>query len=206
MNRLAWQQRLATAPLFGLALLLAGCPKVQIFVPADSTGSTSGSRATIIGREAAGGQSAAETRAAETVITGTVAVADTAPSTGAQAGVPSPQEFVETRALRDIYFDFDRYTIRPTDASVLEHNARWLRSNPTAMVLLEGHADERGTGEYNLALGDRRTRAARDYLVSLGVPASRVVSVSYGEERPFCIERTEACWSKNRRVHFLVKR
>jgi peptidoglycan-associated lipoprotein len=211
MNRLTWQQLLATTPLFGLALLLAGCPRVPTLAPAASTGSTSGSRATIIGREAADGQSAAETRAAETVITGTVAVAETAPSTGgqadeAQAGLPSPQEFVETRALRDIYFDFDRYTIRPEDASVLEHDARWLRSNPTAMVLLEGHADERGTSEYNLALGDRRARAARDYLVSLGVPASRVVSVSYGEERPFCIERTEACWAKNRRVHFLVKR
>jgi peptidoglycan-associated lipoprotein len=69
------------------------------------------------------------------------------------------------------------------------------------MVLLERHADEQGTSEYNLALGDRRTRAARDSLVSLGVPASRVVSVSYGEERPFCIERTKACWAKNRRVH-----
>jgi peptidoglycan-associated lipoprotein len=209
MNRPAWQQLLAVTPLFGLALLLAGCPKAPTLAPPASTGSTGGSQTTVTGRDAAGGQSAADAGAAEgagiaekvvteTVVTETIVVAE--------AGVPSPQEFVETPALRDVYFEFDRYTIRTQDASALEHDARWLKANPTATALLEGHADERGTNEYNIALGDRRTRAARDYLTSLGVPASRIVSVSYGEERPFCIERTEACWAKNRRVHFLVKR
>jgi len=120
-------------------------------------------------------------------------------------GTVSPKEFVETAALRDIHFDFDRYVIRPEDATFLEQDARWLESNPKAMLLIQGHADERGTNEYNLALGDRRTRATRDYLTALGVAGSRVSTISYGEERPLCVERTEACWARNRRAHFLVK-
>jgi len=120
-------------------------------------------------------------------------------------GLPSPKEFVETSALRDIHFDFDRYEIRAEDAKVLEENALWLKRNAALRVLVEGHADERGTNEYNLALGERRARAARDYLAARGVDASRMFIISYGEERPVCTERTEACWAKNRRAHFLVK-
>jgi peptidoglycan-associated lipoprotein len=88
---------------------------------------------------------------------------------------------------------------------MLVANARWLKSNPTASVLIEGHCDERGTREYNLALGDRRAKATRDDLVSLGIDGSRMTLISYGKERPLCSERTEACWAQNRRAHFLVK-
>jgi peptidoglycan-associated lipoprotein len=117
---------------------------------------------------------------------------------------PLVKEFTAAADLVDIYFEFDRYEIRPGDVRVLESNARWLRSNRD-LVLIEGHCDERGTNAYNVALGERRAKAAMNYLVSQGVAASRISIVSYGEERPQCTERTDACWQKNRRAHFLVK-
>ncbi len=119
--------------------------------------------------------------------------------------LPSPKEFIETSALRDVHFDFDKYEVLPPDKPILEDNATWLKANPNALLLIEGHADERGTNEYNLALGERRAKATRDFLVSLGVEAGRMTVISYGEERPTCTERTEACWAQNRRAHFLVK-
>jgi peptidoglycan-associated lipoprotein len=108
-------------------------------------------------------------------------------------------------ALKDVNFDFDKYDIRPADAKVLDTNAAWLKTNARNLLLIEGHCDERGTPEYNLALGERRAKAAMSYLVALGIPASRISIISYGEERPLCRESGEACWAKNRRAHFLVK-
>jgi peptidoglycan-associated lipoprotein len=131
--------------------------------------------------------------------TGAGATGTTIPS------LPSPKEFVETAALRDLYFDFDRYDIRTGDKTTLDENARWLKTNQSALLLIEGHADERGTNEYNLALGERRAKATRDYLVSVGIDSGRITVISYGEERPTCTEKAEACWAKNRRAHFLVK-
>jgi peptidoglycan-associated lipoprotein len=119
--------------------------------------------------------------------------------------LPSPKEFVESAALRDVFFDFDRYDVRGGDKATLDDNAKWLKSNQSALLLIEGHADERGTNEYNLALGERRAKATRDYLVSVGIEAGRITVISYGEERPTCTEKTEPCWAKNRRAHFLVK-
>jgi peptidoglycan-associated lipoprotein len=84
-------------------------------------------------------------------------------------------------------------------------NAAYLKANPDQFLLIEGHCDERGTIEYNLALGERRTKAATNYLVAQGIEARRISIVSYGKERPVCTERTEACWAKNRRAHFLTK-
>jgi peptidoglycan-associated lipoprotein len=119
--------------------------------------------------------------------------------------LPSPKEFVETSALRDVHFDFDRYEIRSQDKGVLDENAKWLKSNANAFLLIEGHADERGTNEYNLALCERRAKATRDHLVSLGIDGGRITVISYGEERPLCTDRTDTCWAQNRRAHFLVK-
>jgi peptidoglycan-associated lipoprotein len=119
--------------------------------------------------------------------------------------LPSPKDFVETSALRDVHFDFDKYEIRAGDKPVLDENVSWLKQNANAQVLIEGHCDERGTNEYNLALGERRAKATRDHLVSLGIDGGRITVISYGEERPLCTERTEACWAQNRRAHFLVK-
>jgi len=119
---------------------------------------------------------------------------------------PAPSEFVGVPDLVDIHFDFDKYAIRSRDAEVLQSNARWLRTSPNTLVLIEGHSDERGTEEYNLSLGERRAKAAADYLVSLGIASSRITTISYGKERPQCADHNETCWAKNRRAHFLVKR
>ena len=118
---------------------------------------------------------------------------------------PSPREFVAVPDVEDIHFDFDRYDIRPDAARILDANARWMKANPAALVLIEGHSDERGTNEYNLALGERRAKAAMNYLVGQGLSADRFTVISYGEEWPMCHERNEACWARNRRARFLVK-
>ena len=131
--------------------------------------------------------------------------ATTAPATPAPTARPSPKEFVAVADLKPIYFDFDKYDIRPGDAKVLDANAQWLKSHGDQLVLIEGHCDERGTNEYNLALGERRAKSTMNYLVSQGVQASRVTIISYGEERPVCTQHNEECWSKNRRGQFLVK-
>jgi len=131
--------------------------------------------------------------------------ATAAPATPAPAARPQPKEFVAVADLKPIYFDFDKYDIRPADAKVLDANAQWLKSNANQLVLIEGHCDERGTNEYNLALGERRAKSTMNYLVSQGVQASRITIISYGEERPSCTQKTEECWSKNRRSQFLVK-
>lgn len=106
--------------------------------------------------------------------------------------------------FKDILFDFDKYNVKDEYKSELKSVASWMTKNSNARLSVEGHCDERGTNEYNLALGDRRAKAVKDYLVSLGVPASKVDTISYGEEKPLCTEHTEECWAKNRRGHFVV--
>jgi len=95
--------------------------------------------------------------------------------------------------------------IRPADAKILDASAAWLVKNGDDLLLIEGHCDERGTDEYNLALGDRRARSALNYLVAQGVKGDRITIVSFGEQRPLCRESNEACWAKNRRDMFLIK-
>jgi peptidoglycan-associated lipoprotein len=111
----------------------------------------------------------------------------------------------ETEGMfEDILFDFDKYNVKETYKPVLQSISAWMMKNGNSKLLIEGHCDERGTNEYNLALGDRRSKSVRDYLVSLGVPTDRLDMISYGEERPLCATQNEGCWSKNRRAHFLV--
>jgi peptidoglycan-associated lipoprotein len=117
---------------------------------------------------------------------------------------PDPASFTENPNVKPVYFDFDRYEIRDGDTRTLETDASWLKTNDM-LVLIEGQCDERGTDAYNLALGDRRARAAMNYLVAQGVASDRISIVSYGKERPVCTEHTEACWALNRRAHILVK-
>ena len=118
---------------------------------------------------------------------------------------PAPADFVAIPEVKAVRFDFDRALIRSDDAKVLDANVEYLKNNVDTLVLIEGHADERGTAEYNLALGERRARAARDYLVSQGIAADRISLVSFGEERPECSEHVETCWVRNRRAEFLIK-
>lgn len=106
--------------------------------------------------------------------------------------------------MKDIQFDFDRYTLSADSQEILQRNAEWLKDNPWAQVQIEGHADERGTSEYNLALGAKRAEAAKDYLVAQGVSPERLSTISYGEELPVCREQVEGCWQRNRRAHSAI--
>jgi peptidoglycan-associated lipoprotein len=185
-------QRLAAYVLV-VAVLAFGCARKPAMtgatVPAP-TGSATASKAD--GRTAGGsGVQQASQRGA------------TAP--GGTTARPNPKDFGPASELGDIHFDFDRYDIRPDDAKILDTEAAWLKTNGY-QLLIEGHCDERGTNEYNVALGERRARSTMNYLAAHGIAATRVTIVSYGEERPVCAEHQESCWSQNRRAHFLVKR
>lgn len=106
--------------------------------------------------------------------------------------------------LKDVFYEFDRYDLTTDARSTLRANADWLKSNPAARVEIEGHCDERGTSEYNLALGAKRAQAARDFLATLGIPAERLSTISYGHEIPVCREHSEDCWKQNRRARFVI--
>jgi len=191
---------IAVLSLVLVSLVAAGCAKR----PATATTAApapAGQAATTPTGPGRGAPAVTATTPGSTVTPG----APVAPPGGTPATRPSPREFVSVPGVKDIHFDFDRYDIRPDDARILDENSRWMRANPGYLVLIEGHADERGTNEYNLALGERRAKAALNYLVAQGVPAARFTLISYGEERPACRERAETCWARNRRAHFLVK-
>lgn len=125
-----------------------------------------------------------------------------APAPKAAPMAPAPSGWNITQ--NNIHFEFDKSTLTPMAQDTLMRHAAWLRDNPDATVTIEGHCDDRGTNEYNLALGDRRADSAKAFLVDLGIAASRLTTISYGEERPLCMQQTEECWAKNRRDHFVV--
>ena len=102
----------------------------------------------------------------------------------------------------DIHFDFDKYVLSPQAMMILDDKAAYLREHAGVRVLVEGHADDRGSNEYNLALGDRRANSAKNYLVKSVVAESRITTISYGEEQPLCMQQSESCWYRNRRGHF----
>jgi peptidoglycan-associated lipoprotein len=108
------------------------------------------------------------------------------------------------KEVQDAYFDLDKADIRTDARAALAKTADFLRNYPQVKVVVEGHCDERGSTEYNLALGDRRAAAVKQYLVSLGIGADRMSTVSYGKEKPFCMESNEGCWQRNRRGHFVM--
>ena len=118
------------------------------------------------------------------------------------------QEIVAARNLfmnENIYFDFDKSTIKHKAQEILKRKADWLRNNPGESIIIEGHCDERGTNEYNLALGDRRAQSAKNFIVDMGIAESRLTTISYGEERPVNPRHNEKAWSKNRRAQFVLK-
>ncbi|HWR37164.1 MAG TPA: peptidoglycan-associated lipoprotein Pal [Clostridia bacterium] len=106
--------------------------------------------------------------------------------------------------VKDIYYDYDKYDVRTADQQVLQQNASFLAAHPNMTFTVEGHCDERGSTEYNLALGDNRANSAKQMLVQLGVPAERIRTISYGKEKPSCTDSTEQCWQQNRRAHFVL--
>lgn len=177
-------------PLYGLMFLtllgLAGCPAPAITKPPE-VASAPAPQPAVAGKAPAVRESPApSTPALEALRRGET------PATPA------------TSPLKEIYFEFDKYDLRTDARATLKSNGDWLKANPAARVEIEGHADERGTNEYNLALGAKRAQAAKDYLVTLGIAAGRLSTISYGEEVPVCKEKTEECWQKNRRARFVV--
>jgi peptidoglycan-associated lipoprotein len=180
-----------------LTLVFAGCAKqpstttASAPAPGGATGTGAGTPGGVMGTLSTNPGEAGR---------GAGALAGMAPGTR-----PPVKEFRDANGLSDIHFDFDKADIREADAGILDQNAGWLKSHADHLVLIEGHCDERGTNEYNTALGDRRAKATMNYLVSRGVAASRITVISYGEERPACSQRSDDCWAKNRRASFRVR-
>jgi peptidoglycan-associated lipoprotein len=121
------------------------------------------------------------------------------------AEVRAEQAASAAAGLRDVFFAYDSWTISEEGRQALSRDAEWMKSTPSALVKVEGHCDERGTSAYNLVLGEKRAKAARNYLVELGVSANRLSVVSYGKERPSCNEHAESCYQQNRRGHLALK-
>jgi peptidoglycan-associated lipoprotein len=141
-----------------------------------------------------------QTLPTETPITGTgpqKVSSSTVPGAGGSAAIVSP--------LKDVFFQYDKAIIEADQKAALDDNVRWLKANSGAKVSIEGHCDERGTAEYNLGLGDRRAKAVRDYLVTAGIAANRISTISYGKERAFVSGHDENAWRQNRRAHFEIQ-
>ena len=143
------------------------------------------------------------------------AAAAAAPTAAAAGAAPAPTEdeiFAQKsldqlnaeRPLTDAFFDFDKSDLRDDAIASLQRDAEWMKRWSSTTVTVEGHCDSRGTAEYNIALGERRAKAVKDYLVSLGIAGDRIEVVSKGKESPFCFEENEACWAQNRRGHFII--
>lgn len=134
----------------------------------------------------------------------TVRVTVSAPAAPPPPPTNATMDELFLKEVQDAYFDLDKADIRSDARSALGKTADFLRNYPQIKVVIEGHCDERGSTEYNLALGDRRAAAVKQYLVSLGIGADRMSTVSYGKEKPFCMVSNEDCWQKNRRGHFVM--
>ena len=126
------------------------------------------------------------------------------PVTPAPPAPAPPAPVPAASPLKDVFFDFDKANIRDDQKAALNDNVAWLKGNAGAKLTLEGHCDERGTAEYNLALGERRAKAVKDYLVTGGISADRIAIISYGKERPFVLGHDESAWKWNRRGHFVL--
>jgi peptidoglycan-associated lipoprotein len=172
---------------FAFLFVVSGCPKPAPTTQGDAGGSGS--------QTAQGGKGQPQSKTSE---------AATGDSSLKRAGEGKSTETSPASPLKEVYFAFDSFDLRPDARATLKTNADWLKANPSTRVEIEGHTDERGTSEYNLALGAKRAQAAKDYLVSLGIPADRLSTISYGEELPVCKDQSEDCWQKNRRDRFVI--
>ncbi len=183
-------------PLYGLIFVasvsLTGCPPVPSGTGSSKSSSSDPSRA--------GGRSHSARKVKESTDPSRKST-DSSSLAAFRRGKEVP-----SGPMKDIRFEFDRSSLQPEAREILKANAGWLKSNGSVRVEIEGHADERGTNEYNLALGARRAQSAKDFLAALGIAAGRLSTISYGEELPVCRDKSEACWQKNRRAHFVAIR
>ena len=175
-----------------ICLALAGCAPSTATKSDVAPASASGSKSPA-GQQSGAGQKSGGTRESATA-PGSLDALRKGQSTATPASSP----------LKDVFFDYDRYDLRGDAREVLRANADWLKKNPSARIEIEGHCDERGTSEYNLALGAKRAQSAKDYLATLGIAGDRLSTISYGEEIPVCKQLTEDCWRQNRRARFVI--
>ncbi len=157
------------------------------------------------------GLTGCQPKATTTDMAGTASGTDAAAPGGDRGGI-TEASLGDTAALaataesiKDVYFDYDQFTVRGDARGVLKTNADILSSDMASTITIEGHCDDRGSGEYNIALGQRRAESVQKYLVNLGVSPGRINIVSFGKEKPFCNDSNEACWQSNRRAHFVVR-
>jgi peptidoglycan-associated lipoprotein len=135
---------------------------------------------------------------------GIASVSPTSAGTRSHAELTKEEKAAIDAGLKDVFFGYDQWTLSDTGMDALNHNARWLKEHPGAVLKVEGHCDERGTSDYNMVLGDKRSKSARSYLTEMGISPKQVGIVSYGKERPFCMEHDESCYQQNRRGHVLL--
>lgn len=143
-----------------------------------------------------------EERIAESGYLGALPLSDIAPRQHAE--LTKEEKAAVKAGLQDVFFGFDQWTLSEAGMAALNHDAAYLNNHPAALLKIEGHCDERGTADYNMVLGDKRAKAARNYLVELLVKLEQLAIVSYGKERPFCLDRDEPCYQQNRRDHMLL--
>ena len=186
--------------------LLAGCPKKPEVGQAGPTAVGPQAAVTAPTRTTVGPPAkAAETPVSQPSPPRETTVSQPSPPRETATTRPSTPDKARESALKDIFFDFDKATIREDQKAAVAADAARLKASPTTKVLVEGHCDERGTAEYNLALGERRAKAMRDALVASGIDASRIRTVSYGKERPFALGHDESAWNLNRRAHLVLE-
>lgn len=200
---------MAAAVLIG-SLALYGCPKRPEVMQAAPAPAGPAAAAVPAPAPAAPAQPSPQT--AETPVTRPAPPAETpvrpsqaAPPAAAPAAAAPQPAGAGPSPLKDVFFDFDKSNIRDDQKTALGDNVGWLKANAGAKLLVEGHCDERGTAEYNLALGERRAKTVKDYLVAAGIAADRISTISYGKERPFVLGHDESAWKWNRRGHFVIQ-
>jgi peptidoglycan-associated lipoprotein len=187
------------------ALALAGCPKRPEVIQAAPAPAGPAAATVPAPPLAPAPPAAAPAPEPPKVVETPVAPPTPAPAPPAPAPAAPPAPPPAPAPLKDVFFDFDKANIRDDQKAALNDNVGWLKGNTGAKVLLEGHCDERGTAEYNLALGERRAKVVKDYLIAAGVAAERVSTISYGKERPFVLGHDESAWKWNRRGHFVLQ-
>jgi len=193
---------LAVAVLIG-ALALWGCAKTPVVTTKGPTIASPGTAGPPAAPGSAG-SSAGEIPVARP-LPPTEAPIATPPSVSSSALPGGGTAAAGVSPLKDVFFEYDKAVIEAGQKIILEDNVRWLKANGNARILIEGHCDERGTAEYNLGLSDRRAKVVRDYLVTSGIAANRIGTISYGKERPFAFGHDENAWKQNRRAHFTLQ-
>jgi peptidoglycan-associated lipoprotein len=208
--------KIALVAAFGITLLAAqGCSMKWLQSDGDQTASRSGWNGQGVnpdfpgmGQGGSGGElSGFSQNPSDEYLSHGPGIASVSPATTGvrhHAELTKEEKAAIEAGLQDVFFGYDQWTLSDSGMDALNHNAKWLKQHPGAMLKVEGHCDERGTSDYNMVLGDKRSKSARSYLSEMGVSPKQVGIVSYGKERPFCMEHDESCYQQNRRGHVLL--